>query len=276
MATTVCIKAFALGATGLSCIGSPQEAALTEQSDIHAVLRPHLRRTPGATQLYVDGRPMFLTAGEARNSSSSSREWMKGVWDKCVRANVNTVLAVVPWDLMEPVEGSYDLTIVDALIDDARRNGMRLVPLWFGAWKNGLSHYAPDWVKKDLKRFPRARTVHGNLEILSPFGTETRDVTARAFAALMEHIRRRDEGTYTAIMVQVENEVGFNGDVRDRHPLADNVFAGPVPEVLMSYLVANQERLLPKTLEFWLGRKASGTWLEVFGDEQSAGHVFMA
>jgi Domain of unknown function (DUF5597)/Beta-galactosidase len=252
------------------------ETILTEQADVRGVLRPQIRRINDARQLYVDGRPMFLTAGEVRNSSSSSRAWMQQVWEKCVRTNVNTVLAVVPWDLMEPVEGSYDFTIIDELIDDARRYGMRLAPLWFGAWKNGLSHYVPDWVKLDIKRFPRARTAHGNLEILSTLGAETRDVTARAFAALMGHIRERDEGIYTSIMVQVENEVGFNGDLRDRHPVADAAFASPVPEALMSYLIANEQKLVPETLEFWSSRKTSGTWLEVFGTEQAACHVFMA
>ncbi len=249
---------------------------MSEQADNRPVLKPQLRKTCGAVQLYVDGRPMLLTAGEVRNSSSSSREWMKGVWDKCVRTNVNTVLAAVPWDLMEPVEGHYDFAVIDELIDDARRNGMRLVPLWFGAWKNGLSHYAPEWIKHDLKRFPRARSVQGNLEILSTLGLETRDATARAFAALMEHIRRRDEGTYTTILVQVENEVGLNGDVRDRHPLAEAAFAGPVPDALLSYLIDHQETLVPETLEFWAGQRTSGTWPEVFGNEQSAEHVFMA
>jgi hypothetical protein len=177
---------------------------------------------------------------------------------------------------MEPVEGEFDFTVADELIDDARKYGMHLVPLWFGAWKNGLSHYVPDWVKTDLVRFPRARTQHGNLEILSTLGTETRDATARAFAALMAHIRERDAGIYTSIMVQVENEVGFNGDLRDRSPLAEDAFGKPVPEALMRYLVENRERLVPETLDFWSSGRESGTWSEVFGDERSAGHVFMA
>ncbi|WVF69434.1 hypothetical protein IAT40_004211 [Kwoniella sp. CBS 6097] len=39
---------------------------------------------------------------------------------------------------------------------DPLRHGMRLVLLWFGSWKNGMSTYAPAWVKRDHKRFERA------------------------------------------------------------------------------------------------------------------------
>ena len=37
------------------------------------------------------------------------------------------------WDLIEPVEGKFDWTLVDGLIRDARQNGLRLVLLWFAA-----------------------------------------------------------------------------------------------------------------------------------------------
>lgn len=238
-------------------------------------LRPHLRRTAHATQLVVDGRPMLLTAGELRNSASTSREWMQHVWDKCARAQLNTVLAVVPWDMMEPEEGTFDFTVIDHLIDDARAFDMRLVPLWFGAWKNGLSHYPPAWVKIDTKRFPRARSPEGNTEILSPIGTEARDATARAYAALMAHIRERDAGTHTVTMMQVENEVGFKGD-RDRSELGNAAWAGQVPEALMRHLIKNRDQLLPETLQFWKSRRESGTWNEVFGDDETSGQVFMA
>jgi hypothetical protein len=240
------------------------------------LLRPHLRRTAHATQLVVNGRPMLLTAGEVRNSASSSREWMQHVWDKCVRSQLNTVLAVVPWDMMEPEEGQYDFSVIDYLIEDARIYGMSLVPLWFGAWKNGLSHYIPSWVKTDTKRFPRARATAGNTEILSPMGTEARDATARAYAALMARIRERDAGTHTVTMMQVENEVGFNGDIRDRSDIANAAWAGQVPEALMRHLVENRDRLLPETLQAWVSRRDSGTWKEVFGEDETAGRVFMS
>ena len=56
--------------------------------------------------------------------------------------NLNTVFATVYCELMEPGEGKIDFSLVDSLIKKARLNKMRLVLLWFGAWKNCMSCYA--------------------------------------------------------------------------------------------------------------------------------------
>ncbi len=239
-------------------------------------LQPHLRRNGAATQLFVDGRPMLLTAGEVDNSSGTSRAWMAPIWEKCAQAKLNTVLAAVPWDLLEPEEGQFDFDVIDGLLEDARAHDMRLIPLWFGAWKNGLSHYCPLWVKADQRRFPRTLTRFGNLEMLSTHSTEAREADARAFAALMRRIREKDGGIHTIPMIQLENEVGLNGDVRDRHPDAEKAYNSQVPRQLVDYLVANEDNLLPETLEFWASRKREGTWADLFGDDDSAGAVFMA
>lgn len=114
---------------------------------------PHLSRQGKATHLIVDGKPYLALAGELHNSSSSSREYMKDIWPKLEASGMNTVLAVVEWSLVEPIEGNFDFTIVDNLIEDARTHNLRLVLLWFGAWKNGQSHYPPAWVKKNYNRF---------------------------------------------------------------------------------------------------------------------------
>jgi hypothetical protein len=107
------------------------------------------------------------------------------------------------------------------------------VLLWFGSWKNGFSHYVPEWVKRDQTRFPRARLRAGTVEILSTFSEANVTADARAFAALMRHLRTIDETHHTVIMVQVENEVGLQGDTRDRLPAADTAFAQPVPRELI-------------------------------------------
>jgi beta-galactosidase GanA len=218
-------------------------------------------------QLIVDGKPYFARAGELNNSSSSSSAFMEDVWPKLVKANVNTVLAVVAWDIVEPEEGRYDFATVDALIAGARAHRMRLVPLWFGSWKNGASHYAPYWVKSDQKRFPLVRTVNGNIDTLSASSVEARNADARAFAALMRHIKEVDSAERTVIMVQVENEVGVVGDARDRSDGANAAFAAPVPATLTHYLTARADKLIPETLDAWrgAGAKTSGSWADVFG-----------
>ena len=169
---------------------------------------PHLRQQGTATQLVVDGKPFLVLGGELGNSTSSSLEYMRPVWPKLVSLNLNTVLVPVYWELLEPVEGKFDFTLVDGLIQEARRNKLRLVPLWFASWKNSMSCYAPAWVKRDQKRFPRAQDGAGRgIEILSPFSKENMETDARAFAAFMRHLREVDGRDHTVIMVQVENEI---------------------------------------------------------------------
>jgi GH35 family endo-1,4-beta-xylanase len=45
------------------------------------------------------------------------------------------VLAPISWELIEPREGEFDFSSLEALVEDARAHDMRLVLLWFGLWK---------------------------------------------------------------------------------------------------------------------------------------------
>ncbi|MBV8857971.1 MAG: DUF5597 domain-containing protein [Acidobacteria bacterium] len=240
---------------------------------------PHLRRQGTATQLVVDGRPFLVRGGELGNSSSSSLEYMRGVWPKLAAMKLNTVVMPVYWELIEPAEGKFDFELFDGLIRDARRNGLRLVPLWFASWKNSMSCYAPAWVKTDQRRFPRAEDAAGRgMEILSPFNEENVKADARAFAALMRHVREVDGREHTVIMVQVENEIGMIPDSRDRSAAADKLFNGPVPQELISYLEKNKETLQPELRAAWgaAGWKTRGSWEEVFGRGPATDELFMA
>jgi beta-galactosidase GanA len=140
---------------------------------------PHLRKQGEATQLIVEGKPFLVLGGELGNSSSSSLEYMRPVWPKLVALNLNTVLVPVYWDLIEPAEGKFDFTLVDGLIQEARKYGLRLMPLWFASWKNSMSCYAPAWVKINQQRFPRAEDRAGSgMEILSPFSSVPQELTS--------------------------------------------------------------------------------------------------
>jgi beta-galactosidase GanA len=240
---------------------------------------PHLKKQGEATQLIVDGKPFLLLAGELHNSSSSSREYMKDIWPKLKSSGMNTVLAAVEWSLVEPSEGKFDFTVVDNLIDDARTYDLKLVLLWFGAWKNGQSHYMPEWVKSDYKRFPRVKAESGkSLEIVSALGKETLLADSRAFAAMMKHIKEIDSSQRTVIMIQVQNEAGILGSPRDHSEIANAEFTASVPQELMDYLIKNKSTLLPELLEVWktTSFKTSGTWEEVFGKGVKTDEFFMA
>jgi hypothetical protein len=117
-----------------------------------------------------------------------------------------------------------------------------------------------------------------SIELLSPLSDANRDADARAFAALMRHIKEVDGREHTVVMIQVENEVGMAGDSRDRSPAADQAFAALVPKELMDYLQAHKDSLIPEFRQVWeaAGFKTSGTWEEVFGKSRVTDGIFMA
>ena len=237
---------------------------------------PHLRKNGEAIQLMVEGQSFFMLGGELRNSSASSLAYLESALAKVATLNANTVLAPIYWELLEPVEGQFDFALVDGLLDIVRLRGLKLVPLWFGTMKNATSCYVPEWVKRDGKRFPRAHTVPGRPSgTLSCLGAEAVQADARAFAALMRHIREVD-ADHTVIMVQVQNEPGLLGAARDLSPLAEVAFAGAVPHELTDYLYAHRDQLIPEFAQLWkaAGEARAGTWAQVFGE--AADEVFMA
>jgi hypothetical protein len=237
---------------------------------------PHLERRGKAVQLVVDGKPYLLLGGELGNSSSSSLAYMEPIWPKLQQMNLNTALAAVSWSQIEPEEGRFDFSVVDGLITGAHSHDLHLVLLWFGSWKNGLSHYAPTWVRSDYKRFPRARLATGTAEVLSPFSEVNREADARAFAALMRHVKEVDQAR-VVVMIQVENEVGLLGDSRDRSAAAAAAFRAPVPKELVSYLQSHRSDLLPELKKIWNPTAGAGaSWRQLFGGGPEGDEAFMA
>jgi len=266
--TLVCSLALAAGQSNSGSISA------TSAADI-----PHLQKQGTATQLIVDGKPFLALSGELFNNSATSLEYMKPVWPKLVETNLNSVVAGVSWAQIEPAEGKFDFSVPDGVIQEARSHNLRLILIWFASWKNGLSSYPPDWLKKDFERFPRVRIAGGkSIELLSPLSDANRDADARAFAALMRHVKEVDGRQHTVVMIQVENEVGVLGDSRDRSPAANKAFEGPVPKELMDYLQKHKDTLIPEFRQVWeaAGFKTSGTWEEVFGPGVGTDEIFMA
>ncbi len=250
---------------------------------------PQIKQNGVVKQMFVDGKPFIMLSGELHNSSASSIEYMKPVWVRLDSMNLNTVVSTVSWELMEPEEGKFNFDLVDAQILEARKHNIRLVIIWFASWKNGGSNYTPMWVKTNPGRFPVQErkpgvTGRGSIYIeadrtnpLSPLGEASMLAEAKAFRALMRHIREVDP-KHTVIMMQIDNEMGLLGDSRDRSKLAEAAWAKQVPSQLMNYFTKNKATLLPEMQEVWgrNGFKASGTWEEVFGKDEWADEVFMA
>lgn len=250
---------------------------------------PQIKQNGMVKQMFVDGKPFIMLSGELHNSSASSIEYMKPIWDKLAAMHLNTVVSTVNWELLEPEEGKFNFDLVDAQILEARKRDIRLVIIWFASWKNGGSNYTPLWVKSNPQRFPvqvrkTVTTGRGSIFIerdrtmpLSPLGEASMVAEAKAFRVLMRHIKEVDP-QHTVIMMQIDNEMGLLGDSRDRSKLADAAWAKPVPVELMNYFTKNKATLLPEMQEVWgrNGYKTSGTWAEVFGTDEWAEEVFMA
>ena len=229
---------------------------------------PRLEKQGEAIKLIVNGRPFLVLGGELHNSSTSGASYMSPVWEKMRRKNLNTVIAPVYWELMEPEEGKFDFTLVDSMIMGARKQDLRLVLLWFASWKNGYSMYAPGWVKLNQEKYPRAVNRDGeSFQMLSAFGIESMKADARAFRALMKHIRETDAVHQTVITMQIENEMGLFKTDRDYCAAANKAFSEPVPADLMKYLTANRGNIQPEIDSVWKanGYRKTGRWEEVFG-----------
>ena len=211
---------------------------------------PRLEKKDNRYALIVDGKPFLMLGGQIGNSSSWASS-LPNAWSSLEAMHANTVEAPVYWELMEPEPGHFDFANVDLLVSGAREHHLRLVLLWFGTWKNGQNHYVPEWVKSDPKKYPRQITSYGKvLDVMSPNSPANLDADKTAFAALMRHVKEIDASQHTVIMIQVENESGGVGSVRDYSAAAQKLFAANVPAALTSPL-----------------HKKSGTWQQVFGPD---------
>ena len=215
---------------------------------------PHLVQKDGRYALMVDGEPFVMLAGQVHNSSNYPAALAK-VWPALRDMHANTVEIPVAWEQIEATEGKFDFGYVDTLLKQARENRLHVVLLWFGTWKNTSPQYTPEWVKFNDRRFPRMLDKEGKRSYcLSPMGEETLQADKTAFVALMRHLKETDGKAHTVLAVQVENEIGTYGLVRDFGSKAQAAFAQPVP----SAVLARQKAPVPLAKE--------GTWAQVYGD----------
>lgn len=200
--------------------------------------------------LTVDGAP-YLILGAQINNSSAFEATMPQVWPAVEALNVNTIEAPVYWEEMERERGHFDFAQVDMLVRQSRSHGVRLILLWFATWKNGSGHYIPQWMKLDEASYPHVLSAGGPpVDSLSPHSEATLKQDRLAFVALMQHLKATD-AAHTVIMVQVENEPGMYGAVRDHSPAAERLFQQNVPEAVLR----------------GMGTTATGSWKTVFGDQ---------
>jgi hypothetical protein len=225
-------------------------AGVLSQAVAAAPALPHLVRQDGRHALIVDGEP-FLILGAQCNNSSAWPATLPQVWPAMEALNANTLEIPIYWEQFEPEPEQYDTTVVDAIVTGARDRGLRLVLLWFATWKNGSNHYMPSWMKLQPAKYPNMLGPDGQeIDSPSPHAAATLQADTRAFSAFMRHLREVDP-QHTVIMVQVQNEPGSWGAVRDHSPAAQALFESAVPDEALAAMDRAEQ--------------AGRNWMEVFG-----------
>src|SRR5687768_10881972 len=109
---------------------------------------PRFVEKGGHHALFVDGAPYTILGAQVNNSSAWPAALPK-VWPAVEQLHANTVFVPIAWEQIEPTEGKFDFSFLDALIREAHEHKVRLGLLWFATWKNNGPNYAPAWVKLD-------------------------------------------------------------------------------------------------------------------------------
>jgi hypothetical protein len=209
---------------------------------------PQLVKQDGKFRLMVDAKPFLMLGGQVGNFNAYP-DMMERAWPGFKAMNLNTVEYPVYWNVIEPEEGRFDFSGFDRILTGLRSQGLHAILLWFGTWKNGAMDWTPNWVKTNPQRFLRVIDSGGRpIRSLSPMSKVTLEADRKAYVTMMKHLHEVDGADRTVIMVQVENEPGSLGSVRDFSLESNKLFAGPAPAALVTAL-----------------KKKPGSWKEVFG-----------
>ena len=217
---------------------------------------PAIIEKNGRHTLLVDGQPYLILGGQAHNSSA----WpgmLTQLWSAIAKMNANTLEVPIYWEQIEAQPEKFDFSLIDTLLTQARQHKVRLVLLWFATWKNGSNHYMPEWMKRDATKYPSITGKNGKpVDSPSPNIKATMEADTKAFAAVMKYLKKAD-AQHTVIMIQVENEPGAWGSVRDYSAIAQKLFEGTVPA----------ELLKPEVLKALNNPVVTeGSWQKVFGN----------
>ena len=114
---------------------------------------PRVERAASGYRLIVDDRPALLLGGQLHNSTPTDVA-LPAVLDRVSGLAASVVIGAASWSLVEPEEGHHDFATVDGQLEAARASGLRLILIWFGAFKNATSTYTPTWVRADPDPLP--------------------------------------------------------------------------------------------------------------------------
>ena len=231
--------------------------------------------------LILNGQPYPVLYQELCESSTEGAvtvPYFDEIFDNALAQGVNTLGTTLYWRSFETSPGVYDYTVIDALIEKARARNMHLDLVLFFGWRNLQSYYVPAWIAKDHATYLGTTLPDGTVDPhykVSPFADATRAAETRALQALFQRVVEKDPNHQVVILAQLENEMPC---LRDYSAPAMAVWNGQVPKELTDYLAANEGTFGRQAFSAWIrhGRKTTGTWSQVFGDDSTGSRIFAA
>ncbi|MGH2566613.1 MAG: beta-galactosidase, partial [Ginsengibacter sp.] len=191
------------------------------------------------------------------HNSSGWQGMLPHVWTAIESMHANTLEVPIYWEQVESEEGTFDFSLIDTLLVQSRQHHVHLVLLWFATWKNGSNHYMHLWRKRNAAKYPNSTGKNAKpVDSPSPDYKATLDADIKAFTSVMKYLKQADT-QHTVIMMQVENETGAWGSVRDYSVTAQKLFESNVPAALLTSSVLTELNVPAGTI---------GSWQKVFGE----------
>lgn len=187
---------------------------------------PMISRENPRPRLIVDGQPFIILGAQWDYRRVQDHIYRDGLFPLASKLNCNTAFIPIFWSQVEPELNLYDFGVVEEILVSARRQGLRLVLLWFGSNREGSFGFrprtddvtdcgmpafisqVPRYIVDDPATYPRAIGDDGSRHstALCPMGGATLARETKAFQAFMAYLAANDN-TRTTIMVQINNEI---------------------------------------------------------------------
>lgn len=174
----------------------------------------------GKVYITVDGKPFLYNAVQSMYPASKDySEYVKAAAD----AKFTVFSFWLYWRLLEPLNGMFDFSEIDRVIDAAVDNDIKLDIIWAGSnFCDHLDHrFAPKWLFCDSKYYLKDKNgipyiAEGYNEACpespaaDPCNKELLQLEQRVLKALFEHLAEYDT-THRVIAIQLENEINMQG-----------------------------------------------------------------